>query len=351
MENEIFILPYHKDFINHFRDSFATEIPGAVVVPFENNKALMQEYRLREREDNLPGMIIHDIERQEYDEPIDPKRMIYVKRGPNTIEDIKGLSPDQKIVVFSPVPSREDLVNLLSKHNIPGLFEKTGFLVHSVVNRMMNPHPTGINILVAPSGFGKSSMIEHFKGSGIPVFPKYTTRPYRSVKEQRSGEIRSISYDEFQKIFKEGNMVGVHQYRGHMYGINRRKLNEIATEDKECVFAFIDPEPAIVIKEMYPSRTNLIAIQPSFEQLKEGLERRINSLLTPSEGYTSMAHEFEDLKRRDMALKETEKRIRVAELEAYKFGQYLDKFDYVIQEKKFDMLAVKAVAYAINATK
>lgn len=351
MENEIFILPYHMDFINHFRDSFATEIPDAVVVPFENNKALMQEYRLRKREGNLPGMIIHDIKRQEYDEPIDPERGIFVKRGFNTIEDIKGLSPDQKIVVFSPVPSNDKVVDFLSEYQIPGLFEKTGYLVHSVVNRMMNPHPTGINVLVAPSGFGKSSMIEHFKGARIPVFPKYTTRSYRNVDEQRTGEIRSISYDEFQKLFKEGKMVGVHEYRGHMYGINRKKLHEIATEDKECVFAFVDPEPAIEIKEMYPSRTNLIAIQPSFEQLKEGLEHRMNCLLTPSEGYVSMAHELEDIKRRDRALEETEKRIRVAELEAYKFGQYLDKFDCVIQEKRLELSEVKAVAYAINASK
>lgn len=341
MLKEVFIVDDFKPSLYFFQEGIKSGVENVKVNSFTNALNFLEEYKHRCKKDNRPDLIIHDIANPYID-------------GRKLIAEIRKLSPTQKVIVASTMVDfcYHDFLG----YNVSGFHQKdsnfnTDSLV-SLTNRVLSDDSTGINILVGPSGYGKSTIQDSLRQSGIHRARKITTRPYRDREERASGEIASISKDRFTYLANNGELIGIHEYRGHMYGMSFVELSEIALNDKECVFAFVEPDPALQIKYTFPGRTNLIAISPSVITSGFGLEKRLDDLTTMNvRTANSLLADYSDLKKYETSVSETKKRIKASRLESARFNAFLPLFDYVVETPDIGKACVEVFDYISRRVK
>lgn len=133
-----------------------------------------------------------------------------------------------------------------------------------------------IILITAPSGAGKTSIIQHLmqKFPQLAFSVSATNRKPRN-KEKNGEDYFFISEQEFKekihhKEFLEWEMV----YEGKYYGTLKEEIERIWAIGKVPVLD-IDVQGAIHVQQQYPVNTFSIFIQPpSLEELKSRLEQR-----------------------------------------------------------------------------
>lgn len=145
----------------------------------------------------------------------------------------------------------------------------------------MNRKKGKIIILSAPSGTGKSSIIEQLmnKGLGLEFSISATSRQPRG-EEQNGREYYFLSPEEFAYRVKKGDFVEWEEvYAGTCYGTLASEVERVIENGNNLIMD-IDVKGALNVKRHYGDKALSIFILPPS---KEELERRLRSRQTDSE--------------------------------------------------------------------
>lgn len=133
-----------------------------------------------------------------------------------------------------------------------------------------------IVIFSAPSGAGKSTIIRHLIGMGLPLefSISATSRPPRG-NEQDGVEYYFLTAEEFRKRIEAGDFVEYEMvYKDRYYGTLKSELVRIADMEKATVMD-VDVKGALNIKKQYGDNALLIFVMPpSVEELRRRLAMR-----------------------------------------------------------------------------
>lgn len=140
----------------------------------------------------------------------------------------------------------------------------------------MNPNP-GIIIISAPSGTGKSSVIEKIiEDPELRLsFSISATNRLPRGEEKEGQHYFFLTDEQFQEAILQDQFVEyVEVYPGRYYGTLKKELQRIHGEGYNLLLD-IDVEGALVVKGKYPSDTLAIFLAPpSLETLRERLTKR-----------------------------------------------------------------------------
>lgn len=131
-------------------------------------------------------------------------------------------------------------------------------------------------IVCAPSGTGKSTIINYLKEKGVEfVFSiSATTREPRG-EEKNGVEYFFLTEEEFQKKIEEDAFIEWEQvYAGQKYGTLKEQVEWELVDGHNIVFD-VDVNGGLRIKEYFGERAlSLFILPPSIEALRERLEKR-----------------------------------------------------------------------------
>lgn len=132
-----------------------------------------------------------------------------------------------------------------------------------------------IFVIVAPSGTGKSTIMEMVKEdvSVLRESISYTTRsPRRS--EVHGEDYYFIDQAQFETMIKEEAFIEYATVHGNFYG-TAKKFLELALAKKQPILCDLDVQGADSIKKHFKEKAKVIFITPpSFEELKKRLYGR-----------------------------------------------------------------------------
>ncbi|ASV33444.1 guanylate kinase [Candidatus Williamhamiltonella defendens] len=131
-------------------------------------------------------------------------------------------------------------------------------------------------IISAPSGAGKSSLIQAFLKTSpsceIKVSISYTTRAKRST-EKHGEHYFFVSDKEFRQLIKEDAFLEYAQVFGYYYGTSRSFIEAILSNGRD-VFLDIDWQGARQIRAKMPKARSIFILPPSKEALMHRLQSR-----------------------------------------------------------------------------
>ena len=131
-------------------------------------------------------------------------------------------------------------------------------------------------ILSAPSGAGKSTIINHILQEGMPLqfSVSATSRPPRG-NEQDGVEYYFLSPETFKGKILNGDFIEYEEvYPDRFYGTLKSEVEENLRKGKNVILD-VDVAGGLSIKKMYGDKALLLFIQPpSIEELKRRLESR-----------------------------------------------------------------------------
>ena len=135
--------------------------------------------------------------------------------------------------------------------------------------------PIGNLIIVSgPSGAGKSALV----GGVLKSMPQlrfsvsYTTRAPRGT-EKHGVEYFFVSRSEFQRLIGRDDFLEWAEVHNNFYGTSRRFVDEILQKGSDVILD-IDVQGARIIRERRPDAVAVFILPPSFQVLRERLERR-----------------------------------------------------------------------------
>jgi guanylate kinase len=141
-------------------------------------------------------------------------------------------------------------------------------MVKSIKNRVL--------IISAPSGAGKTTLVNHLLKSGLPLAfsVSATSRKPRS-HEVNGREYYFIRTAEFKRKIKAGEFVEWQEvYENHYYGTLKKEIDRITKEGRIPLFD-VDVKGGINLKKIFGDNALAIFIMPpSVEELKARLIKR-----------------------------------------------------------------------------
>ncbi len=208
---------------------------------------------------------------------------------------------------------------------------------NNFINLFTTDTHTKLYVLVAPTGFGKSTLINEMRYLCVKPMPKVTTRPIRNLAELQDTTIEFVSEDMFTKLSKDEVIIGSHLYNSHLYGLKKAKILNIPNSYINYVVDSCDVDSAFRLKQEFPDIIRLVTLFPSLTYAGFGLEERLKDLSKPSSGFDSFQEELDYLHKNKIALTDTKARLEHVVSESRKFEKYLPHFDIVL--KGYDMQA------------
>jgi guanylate kinase len=138
----------------------------------------------------------------------------------------------------------------------------------------MTPRKNNIFIISAPSGAGKSTLVELLLSQNRDLFfsISHTTRPARPG-EMNGVEYFFISEENFRKMIQEEEFFEWAEVHGYYYGTSREMLKKAEGRGSDLILD-IDVQGAMKAKQIFPEATSIFILPPSFEVLRERLQRR-----------------------------------------------------------------------------
>jgi len=134
-------------------------------------------------------------------------------------------------------------------------------------------------IISAPSGTGKSTVINHLLGlrGNLVLSVSATTRP------PREGETEGISYyfvthDEFSAMIERGEFLEYAEYIGEYYGTPKQPIFECLGKGMDVLLE-IEIQGAMQVMEKEPEAVSIFIVPPDMDEL----ERRLRGRGTDSE--------------------------------------------------------------------
>jgi guanylate kinase len=135
-------------------------------------------------------------------------------------------------------------------------------------------YPGNLYVVAAPSGAGKSSLVNALLELDSNVQPSvsHTTRPPRG-QEKHGREYFFASAQEFDAMVLAGAFVEWAHVHGQRYGTSKKMIEERMSQGADVVLE-IDYQGGLQIKKMYANAILIFILPPSWEELRSRLERR-----------------------------------------------------------------------------
>jgi guanylate kinase len=131
-------------------------------------------------------------------------------------------------------------------------------------------------IFSAPSGSGKSSIIQHLLRQGLPLqFSISATSRAPRGNEQHGVDYYFLTPEKFRSHIEKGDFLEYEEvYKDNFYGTLKSEVERITDAGKHVVFD-VDVVGGCRIKTFYGDRALSIFIQPpSIDELRRRLEKR-----------------------------------------------------------------------------
>ena len=135
-------------------------------------------------------------------------------------------------------------------------------------------YPGNLYVVAAPSGAGKSSLVNALLELDSNVQPSvsHTTRAPRG-QEKHGREYFFASEQEFDAMVLADAFVEWAHVHGHRYGTSKKMIEERMSQGSDVVLE-IDYQGGLQIKKMYANAILIFILPPSWEELRSRLERR-----------------------------------------------------------------------------
>ena len=135
-------------------------------------------------------------------------------------------------------------------------------------------YPGNLFVVAAPSGAGKSSMVNALlqMDSHLVVSISHTTRKPRG-QEQHGREYLFIDEPAFRKKIANGDFLEWAEVHGNLYGTSRAAVEQLINGGQDVVLE-IDWQGALQIKELFPNAILIFILPPSWDELAQRLNRR-----------------------------------------------------------------------------
>jgi guanylate kinase len=135
-------------------------------------------------------------------------------------------------------------------------------------------YPGNLYVVAAPSGAGKSSLVNALLELDSNVQPSvsHTTRAPRG-QEKHGREYFFSSQQEFDAMVQGDAFVEWAHVHGHRYGTSKKMIEERMSQGSDVVLE-IDYQGGLQIKKMYANAILIFILPPSWEELRSRLERR-----------------------------------------------------------------------------
>jgi guanylate kinase len=132
-----------------------------------------------------------------------------------------------------------------------------------------------IFLLVAPSGTGKSTIIERVLSrlTNLERIVTYTTR------DRRPGEVEGLEYhfvsaERFERLKAAGELAEWQTFYGHQYGSTRARLESAIARGLDLIAAY-DVLGSLELMKRYPENVvTIFVLPPSVEELRRRLIER-----------------------------------------------------------------------------
>jgi guanylate kinase len=134
--------------------------------------------------------------------------------------------------------------------------------------------PGNLFVVAAPSGAGKSSLVKALLelDSRLAVSVSHTTRAPRG-QEQHGREYLFIDEPSFREMIARDEFFEWAQVHGNLYGTSRTAI-QARLEGGEDVVLEIDWQGALQIKTIFPHAVLIFILPPSWDELRQRLQRR-----------------------------------------------------------------------------
>jgi guanylate kinase len=135
-------------------------------------------------------------------------------------------------------------------------------------------YPGNLFVVAAPSGAGKSSLVNALLELDTRVQPSvsHTTRPPRG-QEKHGREYFFVSPKEFDEMVLADAFVEWAFVHGQRYGTSKKAIEERIAQGADVILE-IDFQGALQIKRIFTNAVLVFILPPSWEELRSRLERR-----------------------------------------------------------------------------
>ena len=143
---------------------------------------------------------------------------------------------------------------------------------------MSNNHEKNLFIFTAPSGAGKTTLIQRIldyaeeKKYKVHLSISHTTRQPRAGEES-SKDYFFISQEEFHRNISDNLYIEHAVVHGNLYGTPKTQIDQKLIEGYK-VFLEIDWQGALDILKIYPNAESIFILPPSIDHLRKRLEER-----------------------------------------------------------------------------
>ncbi|MFA5702534.1 MAG: guanylate kinase [Advenella sp.] len=138
----------------------------------------------------------------------------------------------------------------------------------------MKKYPGNVFMIVAPSGAGKSSLVNALlkNDTDIELSVSCTTRPPRPG-EENGREYHFISLEEFQALKENNDLLEWAEVHGNYYGTPKTFIKQAVAAGKDVLLE-IDWQGARQVRQQFADVTDIFILPPSIEELRIRLTRR-----------------------------------------------------------------------------
>ena len=138
----------------------------------------------------------------------------------------------------------------------------------------ISPYSGQLYIFSAPSGAGKTSLVEALLKSteGIGVSVSHTTRAMRPGEED-GVHYHFIPTDEFEKMVAAGSFLESARVFDNYYGTSQKVLEERLTKGEDVILE-IDWQGAQQVRQLMPYAISVFILPPSRRALEQRLSAR-----------------------------------------------------------------------------
>ncbi len=134
--------------------------------------------------------------------------------------------------------------------------------------------PGNLFVVAAPSGAGKSSLVKALLelDARLAVSVSHTTRAPRG-QEQHGREYWFVDEPAFRAMIARDEFFEWAQVHGHLYGTSRTAIQDRLQQGQDMVLE-IDWQGALQIKQLFPHAVLIFVLPPSWDELRQRLQRR-----------------------------------------------------------------------------
>jgi guanylate kinase len=135
-------------------------------------------------------------------------------------------------------------------------------------------YPGNLFVVAAPSGAGKSSLVKALMELDQRVSPSisHTTRAPRG-QEVHGREYYFVSHETFDQMVAQDAFLEWAHVHGNRYGTSKHAIEQRMAQGADVVLE-IDFQGALQIKRLFRHAVLIFILPPSWEELRQRLQRR-----------------------------------------------------------------------------